>query len=435
MSDKSITEQTITSLIADLKDARKRTLELIDGLDQQQIIGPQLDIVNPLLWEIGHVAYFYELWTLRHLDGANSFLNNADELYDSINIAHNDRWTLPLLSLVETKAYMQQVLDAVIDRLQNGKTKAQDIYLTRYAVFHEDMHTEAFTYTRRTLSYPAPAFANNVLDDDAYNAGPLEGDVKIEGGKFLLGAAQGANFCFDNEKWQYPVNIKPFSIARAATTYQQYAEFVNDGGYNNQQFWDEKGWDWLQNNKVKTANGWKKDADGNWLIKHFDHWQAMRPHAAVIHLSWYEASAYCRWAGRRLPTEAEWELAASGSPSNNNEKRIFPWGNEKPAEKHVNMNSRAMRTIDVGALPDGDSAFGCRQMLGNVWEWTADTFNPYPGFKADMYQDYSQPLFGQTKVLRGGAWTTRSRMIRNTWRNYYGADRNDVFAGFRTCAL
>ncbi len=106
-----------------------------------------------------------------------------------------------------------------------------------------------------------------------------------------------------------------------------------------------------------------------------------------------------------------------------------------PTEKHVNMNSRAMRTIDVGALPDGDSAFGCRQMLGNAWEWTADTFNPYPGFKADMYQDYSQPLFGKTKVLRGGAWPTRSRMIRNTWRNYYGPERNDVFAGFRTCAL
>ena len=443
MPDTNITEHVVTTLIDalinDIKDARKRTLELVDGLDQQQIIGPQLDIVNPLLWEIGHVAYFYELWTLRHLDGANSFLNNADELYDSINIAHNDRWNLPLLSLVETKAYMQQVLDAVIARLQNDTVNAQDIYLTRYAVYHEDMHTEAFTYTRRTLNYPVPVFANNVLQDNAYNAGALDGDVEIAGGDFMPGAPDDhsgkTDFCFDNEKWQHPVNIKPFSIARAATTYQQYAEFVNDGGYNNQQFWDDEGWDWLQNNNIKTANGWKKDGDGNWLIKHFDQWQAMRPHAAVVHINWYEASAWCRWAGRRLPTEAEWELAASGSPSNNNEKRMFPWGNEKPTEKHVNMNSRAMRTIDVGALPDGDSAFGCRQMLGNVWEWTADTFNPYPGFVADMYQDYSQPLFGQTKVLRGGAWPTRSRMIRNTWRNYYGADRNDVFAGFRTCAL
>ena len=447
MSDKSITEQTIASLIADLiadlKDARQRTLELVEGLDQQQIIGPQLDIVNPLLWEIGHAAYFHELWTLRHLGGADPLLENADELYDSINIAHEERWDLPLLSLDDTLTYMQQVLDAEINRLKRNDVTAQDIYLTRYAVFHEDMHTEAYTYTRRTLNYPAPVFSNNVLNDGAYDAGPLDGDVKIEGGNYLLGAQESnsqednnenPSFCFDNEKWQHPVEVKPFAIARAATTYQQYAEFVNDSGYNNQKFWDDEGWDWLQKNNITTPNGWKKDSDGNWLIKQFNQWLAMRPYAAVAHINWFEANAWCRWASRRLPTEAEWELAASGTHSDINEKRYYPWGNEKPTEKHVNMDSRAMRSIDVGALPDGDSAFGCRQMLGNVWEWTADTFNPYPGFKADMYQDYSQPLFGQTKVLRGGAWTTRSRMIRNTWRNYYGPDRNDVFAGFRTCA-
>jgi iron(II)-dependent oxidoreductase len=435
MPDKTITEQTINTLIDDLKDARQRTLELVDGLNQQQILGPRLDIVNPLLWEIGHVAYFHELWTLRHLDKAEPLLSNADELYDSISIVHNDRWSLPLLSLEETKIYMQQVLDLEISRLKTGRVTEQDIYLTRYAVFHEDMHTEAFTYTRRTLDYPQPVFAGSVPGDERYSAGPLDGDVEIEGGDFMLGASDAFEFCFDNEKWQHPVKLKPFAIARAATSYQQYAEFVDDGGYNKQAFWDDEGWAWLQNNNVARPNGWKKDSEGNWLIKQFDQWQIMRPHAAVIHINWYEASAWCRWAGRRLPGEAEWELAASGSPGNLKNKRIYPWGNEVPAIKHVNMNSRAMSTIDVAALPDGDSAYGCRQMLGNVWEWTSDTFNPYPGFVADMYQDYSQPLFGQTKVLRGGAWTTRSRMIRNSWRNYYGADRNDVFAGFRSCAL
>ncbi len=435
MPDKNITEQIINLLIDDLKDTRKRTLELVEGLDQQQIMGPQLDIVNPLLWEIGHTAYFHELWTLRHLDGANSFLENADELYDSISIAHGDRWNLPLLSLDDTKTYMQQVLDAEIERLKNNQLTAVDVYLTRYAVFHEDMHTEAYTYTRRTLSYPSPVFANNVLIDENYDTGPLEGDVEIEGGSFLLGADENTDFCFDNEKWQHPVDIKPFAIARAATSYQQYAAFVDDGGYKDQQFWDQEGWNWLHDNDLQAPDGWKKDEGGNWLIKQFDQWLPMRPDAAVIHISWYEASAWCRWANRRLPTEAEWELAASGSPEDINEKRTYPWGSEMPTEKHVNMNARAMRTIDVGALPDSDSAYGCRQMLGNVWEWTADTFNPYPGFIADMYQDYSQPLFGETKVLRGGAWPTRSRMIRNTWRNYYGPDRNDVFAGFRSCAI
>ncbi|NOQ90468.1 MAG: ergothioneine biosynthesis protein EgtB [Gammaproteobacteria bacterium] len=430
-----IDQDIIDTLVIDLKDARQRTLKLVDKLDQQQIIGPQLDTVNPLLWEIGHVAYFYEFWILRHLDAKASFLSNADELYDSINIAHEDRWDLPLLSLHETKAYMQQVMDAVISRLPNKTVNAQDIYLTRYAVFHEDMHTEAFTYTRRTLDYPAPVFSNNVLHDEAYSACTLEDDVEIEGGDYMLGAPEDTSFCFDNEKCQHSVEVKPFAIARCATSYQQYANFVAGDGYNTQSYWDKEGWDWLQKNNIQSANGWKQDADGNWLIKHFDQWLPMNPDAAVIHINWYEASAYCRWACRRLPTEAEWELAASGSPENINEKRQYPWGDESPGDKHANMNSRAMRTIDVGALPDSDSAFGCRQMLGNVWEWTADTFNPYPDFTADMYQDYSQPLFGQTKVLRGGAWTTRSRMIRNTWRNYYGPDRNDVFAGFRTCRL
>ncbi len=430
-----ISEQTIHTLIEDLKDTRRRTLELVAGLDQQQIVGPQLDIVNPLLWEIGHTAYFHELWTLRHLDGADSYLENADQLYDSINIAHAERWDLPLLSLEDTKAYMQQVLDAEIYRLKKHDVTTLDVYLTRYAVFHEDMHTEAYTYSRRTLSYPAPVFADSVLLDATYDAGPLDGDVKIKGGRFLLGTEKNSDFCFDNEKWQHPVSIEPFAIARAATSYQQYAAFVDDGGYENQQYWDKEGWKWQQKKNLKTPDGWKKDADGNWLIKQFDQWQVMRPYAAVIHINWFEASAWCRWAGRRLPTEAEWELAASGSPEDIKEKRTYPWGDEKPGDKHVNMNSRAMRTIDVGALPEGDSAYGCRQMLGNVWEWTADTFEPYPGFVADMYQDYSQPLFGQTKVLRGGAWATRSRMIRNTWRNYYGPERNDVFAGFRSCAL
>jgi len=435
MSNKKIDQQIINTLIADIKDARLRTLALIDGLDQQQIIGPQLDTINPLLWEIGHVAYFYEFWILRHLDGTDSFLDNADTLYDSINIAHKDRWNLPLLSLEDTQTYMQQVHDAVINRLQTDKVNEQDIYLTRYAVFHEDMHTEAFTYTRRTLEYPSPVFTHNVLEDRTYEAGSLTGDANIEGGQFLLGANQDIDFCFDNEKWQHAVEVKPFAIARAATSYQQFAEFVDDGGYQNKQFWDEDSWKWLQTNNINTPNGWKKTTDGSWLIQHFDQWEPLRPHAAVIHINWFEATAWCRWANRRLPTEAEWELAASGSPENINEKRLYPWGDEPPSEKHSNMNSRAMRTIDVGALPDSDSAFGCRQMLGNVWEWTADTFNPYPDFTADMYQDYSQPLFVQTKVLRGGAWTTRARMIRNTWRTYYGADRNDVFAGFRSCAL
>jgi len=435
MPDTNIKQITINSLIADLKDTRQRTLELIDDLNSQQLIGPMLDTVNPLLWEIGHTAYFYEFWILRSLHGADSFLDNADALYDSINIAHNDRWDLPLLTLEETKTYMQQVLSGVIDVLQSNNVNNEDIYLCRYAGFHEDMHTEAFTYTRRTLNYPAPELTGCHLDNKIKATKPLMGDADITGGEYLLGAPEDIDFCFDNEKWQHSVIVEPYSISRTATSYNQFADFVNDNGYSNKQYWSDDGWKWLQDNKIISPNGWKKDSNDNWLIKQFYQWIAIPGDTAVIHINWYEANAWCKWAGRRLPSEAEWELAASGKPDNINAKRLYPWGDNEPTDKLVNMNSTNMGTISVSALPDGDSAFGCRQMIGNTWEWVSDTFNPYPGFTADMYEDYSQPLFGNTKVLRGGAWSTRSRMIRNTWRTYYGPDRNDVFAGFRSCKL
>jgi iron(II)-dependent oxidoreductase len=159
----------------------------------------------------------------------------------------------------------------------------------------------------------------------------------------------------------------------------------------------------------------------------------------MIHVNWYEANAYCAWAGRRLPTEAEWELAASGEPTPDGRgfterKRRYPWGDEAPTPERANLDSQAMGCVEVGAHPAGDSAFGCRQMIGNVWEWTADTFEAYPGFELDPYAEYSAPSFGQQKVLRGGCWATRSRLIRNTFRNFYTPDRNNIFAGFRTCA-
>jgi len=166
----------------------------------------------------------------------------------------------------------------------------------------------------------------------------------------------------------------------------------------------------------------------------------LEPHLPVIHVNWFEAEAYCRWASCRLPTEAEWEAAAALDPDREGEgptsrKSRLPWGDEAPNPKRANLDWNAMGCIDVGALPEGDSAFGCRQMLGNAWEWTSSTFLPYPGFEIDPYKEYSEPWFGTRKVLRGGSWVTRSRMLSNTWRNYYTPDRRDVWAGFRTCAL
>ena len=428
---------TPTELIAQMADARARTLALVDGLDAAQLMGPRLAIVNPLRWEIGHTAYFYEYWVLRRHLAEASGRADADRLYDSITIAHDDRWDLPLPSLPDTLAYMRQVQERVAAHLANDPPDPRRDYLAQYAVFHEDMHTEAFTYTRQTLAYPTPTIG--VAADPAWRAGGLAGDAEVPGGEFRLGAEPDDGFCFDNEKWAHPLEVRPFRIARAAVSNAEYAAFVDDGGYRRRELWDDAGWAWRDERGLDHPVYWRRGADG-WEVRRFDCWVALPPHAAVIHVSWHEAQAYCRWAGRRLPTELEWEVAAAGEPTADGNalaprKRRFPWGDAPPTPALANLDGGALGTIDVGALPAGDSAFGCRQMIGNVWEWTDTVFGPYPGFTPDMYQDYSQPLFGTTRVLRGGCWATRGRLIRNTWRNYYGPDRNDVFAGFRTCAL
>jgi iron(II)-dependent oxidoreductase len=325
----------------------------------------------------------------------------------------------------------------VRSQLLNGQEDPKRDYLVQYAVFHEDMHTEAFTYTRQTLGYPPPAIGTE--PDPAWRAGRLDGDAEIPGGVFWLGAREGDGFAFDNEKWAHPVEVAPFRIARAAVSNAEYAAFVDDGGYRRPELWDPEGWHWHEQAGTTHPVYWRPGTDG-WELRRFDRWVPLRPHAAVIHVNWHEARAYCRWAGRRLPTELEWEVAAAGEPSPDGRslaptKRRYAWGEEPPTPERANLDGTNLGTIDVGALPAGDSAFGCRQMIGNCWEWTDTLFGPYPGFTPDMYQDYSQPLFGTTRVLRGGCWATRGRLIRNTWRNYYGPERNDVFAGFRTCAL
>jgi len=429
------------------RNAHKRTLALIDGLSEEQLRGSLLPIVNPLLWEIGHAAYFYELWVLRKHLKHPPLIANADSLYDSMTIAHDDRWDLPLPSLDDTLVYMQTVLDHIQIALLKGEDKVRD-YLTQYAVFHQDMHNEAYTYTRQTLGYPAPLigdglgktkFDNTNFLHETRLIDSIDGDIDIPASTFMLGATQQDGFVFDNEKWAHPVKIKPFSIAKTAVSNADYLLFVEAGGYRNPEYWDDEGWKWCQKSQLQHPVYWRSTANG-WQIKQFDKWHLMPLNAALIHVCWHEAQAYCRWAGRRLPSEAEWEVAAAAEPSDDGlglslVKRRYPWGNTAPQSDLANLDGFFLGTADVTAYAAGDSAFGCRQMLGNVWEWTQDTFQPYPGFEPDMYKDYSQPLFGNTKVLRGGSWATRGRMIRNSWRTYYGSERKDVFAGFRTCAL
>jgi iron(II)-dependent oxidoreductase len=433
--DKHFTLST-AALVRMVQDARERTLELVADLEEAQFEVPLLALVNPFRWELGHVTFFYEMFLLQLLGQTKPLLVGAEDLYDSFKIDHDDRWSLPLPSRQQTLEYMQRVLDAVVERLQGRSPSAQETYLYLLSVLHEDMHGEALTYMRQTLSYPAPKLGSPPA---ALGSGPLPGDVEIPGGTFYLGTTPDQPFVFDNEKWAHPVEVAPFRMARAPVTNAELAAFVADGGYQRRDWWSYQGWVWCTKTQAQHPLYWQRDGQG-WLRQHFDTLVPLEPHAPVAHVTWYEAEAYCHWAGRRLPTEAEWEMAASAEPTPDGKgitghKRRYPWGDEPPTPKRANLDTRFLGCVDVAAFPAGDSAFGCRQMAGNVWEWTESAFYPFPGYLVDYpYREYSAPWFGYRKVLKGGAWATRSRLAYNTYRNFFPPARNDVYAGFRTCA-
>jgi len=424
-----------------VQDTRARTLALVADLEEAQFEVPLLVLVNPFRWELGHVTFFYEAFVLQMLGQTTPLLAGAEDLYDSFKIDHEDRWSLPLPSHEQTFAYMQRVLDAVVERLHGHTPSAPETYLYLLSVLHEDMHGEALTYMRQTLSYPLPQLDSMSTADlpAALGRGPWPGDVDVPGGTFTLGATPDQPFVFDNEKWVHAVDVAPFRMARAPVTNAEFAAFVEDGGYRRRDWWSSQGWVWRTKAKAQHPFYWQRDGQG-WLQRHFDALVPLAPHAPVVHVTWYEAEAYCQWAGRRLPTEAEWEMAASAEPTPDGRgiterKRRYPWGDEPPTSAHANLDTRVLGCVDVAAFPAGDSAFGCRQMAGNIWEWTASAFYPFPGYLVDEpYREYSAPWFGYRKVLKGGAWATRARLAYNTYRNFFPPARQDVYAGFRTCA-
>jgi iron(II)-dependent oxidoreductase len=440
-------------LITHLQEARGRLLALVADLDDQQMIGPRLSIVNPLRWEIAHVAFFQEFWCLRHLRGAEPIEPaegvDPDKLYDSARVHHDTRWYLPLPSKQQTIEYTRRILDRVIEETINNDGRElrdasghDESYFLALSLLHEDMHNEAITYTRQTLGVSSPAFRRNDPESkppaEAGTTNESLGDAFIPGGVFSLGSEPYSGFVFDNEQWAHEVEVRPFSISRATVTQAEFAEFVNDNGYRRRELWSDDGWRWRESVNAEHPVYWRSTGQHQWELRVFDQWLPLEPLLPVIHVNWHEAEAYCRWAKRRLPTEAEWEMAASCEPDGRGipaRKRIYPWGDEPPTPDRANLDWRAGGYLLVNALPAGDSAFGVRQMIGNVWEWTATDFGPYPGFEPGPYKEYSAPWFGDHKVLRGGCWATRSRLIRNCYRNFYKPDRRDVWAGFRTCRL
>lgn len=416
-------------LLAWLHDSHERTLELTADLDQEQWRGPELDIVNTPSWEVGHVAWFSELWALRRGFGRKSLIAGSDLLYDSGSVLHQERWHLGGLDRASSFRYLGDVHGEISSQLESGAADPSQVYLILYGLFHSDMHNEAFAYMRQTLGYPlSEALAARSGEVSTRFAGEPPGDLVFPAGEIMLGADPADGFVFDNEKWQHRVEHAAFAIGRQAVTRGEFCAFVEAGGYRRPEFWSAEGRRWRLSNAAEQPAYWRMRGS-QCQERCFDRWGSLKENLPVVHVNWYEAEAYCRWAGRRLPTEVEWEVVAKKQADAFGLK-AQPWWQQSPKREAINLDYR-----HPGLQPAGNhDSEGLAHLFGNVWEWTASTFRPYPGFERDCYRDYSFPWFETRKVLRGGSWATASRMLRATYRNFYEPHRRDVFAGFRTCA-
>jgi iron(II)-dependent oxidoreductase len=252
--------------------------------------------------------------------------------------------------------------------------------------------------------------------------------VQIPAGACVIGAAS-PGFAYDNERPQHRVELDAFEIGRIPVTNGAYREFVAAGGYRRREWWSAQGWKWKQRERVERPGGWSEDLETEWRLSAQEPLDPARP---VVHISWFEADAYARAHAARLPTEFEWEKAASWDPLKS-KKRAYPWGGQAPRPgDHANLDQRQRGPVATNDHPRGASAYGCEDMLGQVWEWTASNFEGYPGFVADPYKEYSKVFFGDRyRVLRGGSWATRARVAATTFRNWDFPQRRQIFAGFR----
>ena len=487
-----------------LEEARAGLVAACPDAADADAMAPTVSL-NPPAWTLGHVAFTFDAVVADPLQldkrtAGGVVRADAWRLYDSIRVSHAERWEMHangiLPDLTAGGQYLADVHKQVADLIRDRSTFPTEgdkeatgcggavlhpvlTYLVLYAIIHELWHTEDLIHTRQIHRLPppppyaptAPRGSNGVAcDTHPYSTSPREvtPDIAIPGGLFFLGAAKGGSgLVFDCEKWEHPLMIRPFHIGRDCVTNTEYQQFVEAGGYEDERWWSHEGQRWLRQSGATCPWTWIRRGSGNaeaeaeakakaevkveagetaWLMRWFNTEIALPPHWPVSHVNWHEAQAYCMWARRRLPTEAEWEVACCGEPTLEGglaprKDRQLPWGGywaEQPLPlERANCGLRRMRLLDAAALPASESAWGCRQMIGNVWEWTATTLYPFPGFVMDYpYREQSAPWFGSQKVARGGCFATPDLVARGDYRSFYHpTKRPEICIGFRTCAL
>jgi iron(II)-dependent oxidoreductase len=433
-----VVNQQAEEIAALMTEARARTLELFNLAREEDLHESPGFGFRPIIWHLAHIGVFESYWLLQKLAGEPAPDERYERIFDPISTPREESRDLP--SRREMEDYLSGVRERTRRVLEETRFDESDPLLRNGFIFHlvlqhEYQHQETLCYLLHLL--PSTKKSRPTLNASrssivAQQTSTLPEMVLIPAGPFEMGA-YGNAFAYDNELPRHTRDLPAFKIDRLLTTNAEYASFIAEGGYSRREFWSEEGWQWRERENWEAPLYWQRDRDG-WRVRGLFEEGLLEAMHPVAGLSWYEAGAYARFRGKRLPTEAEWEKAASWD-SEGAQSRRYAWGDEEPDEALCNFNNHSWGTTPVGSFPAGASLYGCLDMTGNVWEWTNDAFMGYPGFEAFPYPEYSETWFdGDHRVLKGGSWATRAPLLRNSFRNFFRRQFRIAFAGIRCAA-
>ncbi|RZU45863.1 iron(II)-dependent oxidoreductase [Streptomyces sp. BK022] len=426
------TETLRERLLASLVTARDRTTLLTSCVEDPDLTAQHSPLMSPLVWDLAHIGNQEELWLLRNVGGREAMRPDIDVLYDAFEHPRSERPSLPLLPPEEARKYAAEVRGRALDLLagadfEGGSRLTEAGFAFGMIAQHEQQHDETMLITHQLRTGPAALTAPAHEPVPPYT-GPDE--ILVPGGPFTMGTSTEP-WALDNERPAHVREVAPFWLDTVPVTNAAYQAFIADGGYDTERWWTPDGWAHVRRNSLTAPLYWRREGS-QWLRRRFGVTEVVPPEEPVLHVCWYEADAYARWAGRRLPTEAEWEKAARHDPATGRSTR-YPWGDAEPGPEHANLGQRHLSPAPVGSYPAGGSPLGIRQLIGDVWEWTSSDLEPYPGFTAFPYREYSEVFFGpEYKVMRGGSFAVDAVACRGTFRNWDYPIRRQIFAGFRT---
>jgi iron(II)-dependent oxidoreductase len=413
---------------AALAEARERTLALVAALSDRDVETAHSALMSPLAWDLAHIAAYEDLWLVHRYAGAELLQPELAATYDAFETPRAVRGDVALLARDEALEYLAEVRARVLEVLDTRG--AGDNELTELVLRHEQQHNETMLQAialHRLAPGPLLAPAPRPPAPPRRFSG-LE-SVLVPAGPCTIGAP-ATGFAFDNERPRHAVELPAFRIGRTPVTNATWLRFAEGGGYEHREWWSDEGWSWKEDYDITHPGQWARGPEGwrQWCI---DGWRELDPDEPVVHVSWFEADAFARAHGARLPTEAEWEKAATWDHETGTARR-YPWGAAPPRPERANLDHAGLGPHPAGAHPGGAAPCGALGMLGDVWEWTASDFGGYPGFVAHPYREYSEVFFGgDYKVLRGGSWATRAHVATPTFRNWDLPVRRQIFAGVR----